>query len=393
MRAVVRPDAIRGHNLSLALSHVHRDGEVTRAALTQRLGLSRSTVGALVAHLTQLGLVEEVVPSGGSGVGRPSHVVVPHHQGPFAFGVDIDLASVTVAAIGLGGQILARTVVGTQDGDVATQPDPADVVDRVAGALELVWKQGRPGGRPCGLGISVPGTVDRHTGRIGDAPNLGWRDVALAEMFADRVPDRIPIALGNDADLALVAEHRRGSVRGCEDAVFLMGRGGVGAGIMASGLPLSGRDGHAGEIGHNPLDPSGPECHCGKHGCLELYLGEDALLRAAGHEGEGGDGVGRVFAEARDGNRRALEAVQGVVDPLGRAVAWLLNTLNPERVVLGGTLADVFELVRAEVAAATARYCFDMRGDLGLVAPALGRDSALYGAAEVGFAKLLADPR
>ncbi|HEX7739152.1 MAG TPA: ROK family transcriptional regulator [Marmoricola sp.] len=390
---MVRPDAIRGHNLSLALAHVHRDGQVTRAELTQRLGLSRSTVGALVAHLTQLGLVEEVVPSGGSGVGRPSHVVVPHHQGPFAFGVDIDLTSATVAAIGLGGQILARTVVDTADGQVQPHPDPEDVVARVVAALDVVWKQGRPGARPCGLGVSVPGTVDRHTGRIGDAPNLGWRDVELAQMLAKEVPDGVPVVLGNDADLALLAEHRRGSVRGCEDAVFLMGRGGVGAGIMASGVPLSGRDGHAGEIGHNPLDPSGPRCHCGKHGCLELYLGEDALLRSAGHEGEGSGGVSLVFSEARDGRRQALEAVQGLVDPLGRALGWLLNTLNPERVVLGGSLADVFELVRAEVAAATARYCFDMRGDLGLVAPALGRDSALYGAAEVGFARLLADPR
>ena len=99
----VRRDDIRQHNLSLVLSHVHRDGALTRAELTQRLHLSRSTVGALVAELAQLELVQEVVPNGGVGVGRPSHVVAPHAAGPYAVGVDVDIAHVTVAAITLGG--------------------------------------------------------------------------------------------------------------------------------------------------------------------------------------------------------------------------------------------------------------------------------------------------
>ena len=80
--AAVRPDDIRQHNLSLVLRHVHRDGALTRAELTQRLRLSRSTVGTLVGDLAHLGLVEEVVPSGGARVGRPSHVVAPNARGP-----------------------------------------------------------------------------------------------------------------------------------------------------------------------------------------------------------------------------------------------------------------------------------------------------------------------
>lgn len=106
-----RPDAIRRHNLSLVLGQVHRDGAVTRAELTQRLGLSRSTIGALVADLTDRGLVEESVPSGGPRAGRPSHVVGPHSHGPFVVAVDLDVTHVTAAAIGIGGTVLARHVV------------------------------------------------------------------------------------------------------------------------------------------------------------------------------------------------------------------------------------------------------------------------------------------
>jgi hypothetical protein len=131
---VARPDAIRRHNLALVLEHVHRDGPVTRAELTQRLAVSRSTVGALVADLIELGLVDEEVPSGGSGVGRPSHVVGPHPAGPYVVAVDIDVTQVVTAAVGIGGIVLAREVVTT--GADACAPDTVagiivDAVDRI----------------------------------------------------------------------------------------------------------------------------------------------------------------------------------------------------------------------------------------------------------------------
>src|SRR3982751_5849473 len=106
-----RPDAIRRHNLALVLDHVHRDGALTRAELTQRLEVSRSTMGALVADLIELGLVEEAVPTGGAGVGRPSDVVAPHGGGPYVMAVDVDVTQIVTAAVGLGGVVLAREVV------------------------------------------------------------------------------------------------------------------------------------------------------------------------------------------------------------------------------------------------------------------------------------------
>ena len=97
--------------LALILGLVHRDGELTRAQLTKRLGVSRSTIGALVADLTRLGLVEERVPIGGDRVGRPSYVVGPHPSGPFVVAVDVDVTHVTSAAVGIGGTVIARSSV------------------------------------------------------------------------------------------------------------------------------------------------------------------------------------------------------------------------------------------------------------------------------------------
>ena len=386
----MRPDEIRQHNLSLVLSHVHRDGALTRAELTQRLHLSRSTVGTLVGDLAQLGLVEEVVPSGGERVGRPSHVVAPHAQGPYAVGVDVDIAHVTVAAIGLGGSISSREVIPTE-----REVSPAQLVGLIAEALPRLHAGVGSSGRVCGVGVSVPGTVDLQTGRIGVAPNLGWEDVPLGDLLRNVVPEDAPVVIGNDADLAVLAEHQRGNARDCDDVVFLIGRIGVGAGIIINGIPVHGRDGHAGEIGHNVLDPGGPLCHCGKRGCIETFLGESALLELAGRRPPRTDAkVAALFEDARNGDERALGAITAIAEPLGRAIANLLNTLNPERVVLGGSLGDVLELARPEVEAAVERYAFGLSQPcVELVLPAFGTDSALLGAGEVAFTALLADPR
>lgn len=388
--APVRPDAIRAHNLSVMLGHIHRDGALTRAELTQRLGVSRSTVGALVADLTQLGLVEELVPTGGERVGRPSHVVGPHRAGPIAYAVDVDVAHVTVAAVGLGGDVLGREAIPCEPEHTV----PETVVGLVIEALPRLRQMVSPGSSTAGIGVSVPGTVDRRSGHVSVAPNIDWRDVPLGALLRQMLPPRLAIAVGNDADLAVLAEHHRGGARNLDDVVFLLGRVGIGAGIIANGQPLRGHDGYAGEIGHNVVDSNGPPCHCGKHGCVETYIGEGALLRLAGREQPPSDeATAAVFADARAGDQVALNAVRGVAESLGRAIASLVNTLNPQSVMLGGHLSELLDIARADVERTLFEHTLEARGaHVQLIHPSFGADSALLGAAELAFADLLADP-
>jgi predicted NBD/HSP70 family sugar kinase len=385
-----RPDAIRRHNLGLLLSQVHLDGALTRAELTQRLGLSRSTIGALVADLTDLGLVEESVPSGGARAGRPSHVVGPHPDAPYAIAVDVDIAHVTVAAVGIGGRVLERL-------DVPLDPAPAapQVVARhIVESLPKLHMAVGGTGCPVGIGVSIPGTVDRRTGTVGFAPNLQWRNEKFGAMLAELASPALPVTIGNDADFSVLAEHTRGSGRGFDDVVFVIGRVGVGAGIIVNGSPLRGHDGHAGEIGHNVVDVSGPRCHCGKRGCLETLIGESALLKLAGRrQAPTAARVQAVIADAQAGQERAAAAVRAVAESLGRGLATMVNLLNPQRVILGGSLADVLAFAHAEVSKALDSYAMDAPGQtVQLCQPALGVDSALLGAAEVAFARLMADP-
>ncbi|HET9826921.1 MAG TPA: ROK family transcriptional regulator [Nocardioidaceae bacterium] len=385
--SAARPDAIRRHNLALILGHVHRDGALTRAELTARLGVSRSTIGALVADLTALGLVQESVPSGGARVGRPSHVVGPHPSGPFVVGVDVDVTHVTSAGVEIGGVVLDRRSVPIDEGP-GTPETVADLVARAVTAL------GRSTGRAVlGVGVSVPGTVDHRSRTVGVAPNLAWREVHLGDLLTERLGPDLPVTVGNDADLAVLAELSRGNARDCDDVVYVMGRIGVGAGIVVNGVPLHGRDGRAGEIGHNVMDGNGPTCHCGKRGCLETFVGDAALLTLAGRdEVPTVENVDRVFLDARAGDERALGAVRTVAEWLGLALGSLVNTLNPQRVILGGSLSQVLGLARPEIEQALERYAFDPGHPVELGLPRFGVDSALLGAAELAFAELLDDP-
>ncbi|MGI8677325.1 MAG: ROK family protein [Jatrophihabitans sp.] len=385
-----RPDAIRRHNLALVLGHIHLDGALTRAELTQRLKVSRSTMGALVADLIELGLVAEVVPTGGSSVGRPSHVVGPHDAGPFVVAVDIDVTHVVTAAVGIGGDVLARHVMTP----VENSGSPAAVADLVVEAVARVSADTGRSQRPLAIGVSVPGTVDRSSGQVKVAPNLDWHDVAFGALLAERLPERARVVVGNDADLAVLAEHRRGTARGFDDVVYLLGRVGVGAGIIVNGNPLRGHDGHAGEIGHNVLDPAGPRCHCGKNGCTETFVGEGALLTRAGRALPPTDEVvAEVFAAACAGDATALAAVRGIAEPLGRAIGNLVNTLNPQRVLMGGTLSLVLDLAGPEIRASLEHNALEAPArSVELIQPAFGSDSPLVGAAEIAFAALLDDP-
>ncbi len=375
---------MRRHNLALVLQQVHHDGTVTRAALTRRLGLSRSTVGDLVAELSSLGLIGESVPAGGPRVGRPSHVVGPRPDSPFAVAVDIDITRVVAAAVGLGGRVLARHVIPTPPSPVL----PAEVANHIAEAVPALLAAVEPAAKPVGIGISVPGTVQRGTYVVGLAPNLGWHDAAFGELMQKATPD-LPVRLGNDADLAVLAEHSRGAARGFDDVIYLLGRIGVGAGILVDGRPLRGTGGLAGEVGHTVLDPAGPLCHCGARGCVEMFVGDAALLRLANWDGA----VEDVLRAAARGEGRALRAVQSLADSLGRAVANLVNLLNPRLVVMGGSLQTILALAQVHVEAALDLHAMAAAREMVELRPsALGDDGSLLGAAELAFEPLLADP-
>src|ERR687890_116492 len=343
-------EAVRRHNLGTLLAHLHHDGQLSRAALTERMGLNRSTIGGLVGELVALGAVRQTAPAGGrTGARRPSLDVRPSCEDVYVLAAEVGVDALRVARVGLGGRLLASASGRTPAGGV-----PEQVAGALLGLLRDVAAGAPAGAAVLGIGVGVPGVVRQGDGVVRFAPNLGWRDVPLAALLRRGVRGGLPIHVANDADLGALAEHMRGAVTGQADVVFLAGDVGVGGGVIAGGQPLQGVGGYAGELGHLMVNPRGRTRRCGSTGCWETEGGGPAI----------GLGLGSI-----------------------------VNVLNPEVVVLGGVFRLLYPVVReaTDEALATAALVAP-REQVRVVVPALGGDAVLVGAAERCFEAVLADP-
>lgn len=253
-----------------------------------------------------------------------------------------------------------------------------------------------PGSHCVGVGVAVRGIVRHPDGLVRFAPNLGWTEEDFGAQLADRLGLSVPVTIGNEANVAALAEHLRGAGVGCRNVVYLHGDIGIGAGIIVDGRLLRGDDGYGGEVGHMIVNPhGGRRCSCGATGCLEAEAGARALLEAARRDGRtpGHDTVRAVVVAADRGDVVAGAALRRVGDWLGVGVANLVNLFNPGTVIFGGVLRDVFLGAAAQVRSRINTTALGAsRENLRLRVCELGDSTVLIGAAELAFSESLDNP-
>ena len=369
-----RPDEIRRHNRTALLRRLHVDGPSTRASLAAELGLNRSTIKALVDGLAEAGVVAERVPALRSGAGRPSLLVLPQPHAAVVVAIDVRVEHVAMAFVGLGGEILGR-----DSWNLHRTRDPGEVITHIVESARLMADDLDV--TAVGVGVSVPGVVRRADGHVHEAPNLHWTDVALGKRLEAVL--KLPVQVGNDAELGALAEHVRGAARQSSDMVYISADVGVGGGVILSGQPLRGSGGYVGELGHMVVNPAGRRCYCGCDGCWETEVGEPALCRALGLPEDAPRGA--VVAELR-----ALvdtSVLDGFAGWLALGLANIVNVLGPELVVLGDLYTALPASVVDAVSEAVQRRSLVSRavGGTQVVTSPLGRDAKLVGAAELAF--------
>ena len=378
-------DEVRRHNLGRLVRILHLRGSASRADLTRLTGLNRSTIGVLTTDLANAGLVREEPPVG-RGVGRPSIVVAPNSTQVYALAFDVRVERTVAAVVGIGGVVLAR-----REAHHPRRATPAgDVTEEIA-TLGRECLAELPFAAVCvGVGLAVPGVVRSEDGLVRFAPNMGWVDVPIADMLGEALGTTLPIIVGNDADFGAISEHLRGAATGASNVIFLSGEVGVGGGIILGGRLMVGAGGYGGEIGHMVVNPDGRACRCGRRGCWETEIGEEAVLSALG--GTQGDELDDLLGPLVARGSSDTAELADVGRWLGIGLGNLVNIFNPEVVVFGGLLRRVLPLVGDHL-----REQFDTaltapREQVRLALPALGRDSPLLGAAEAVFGPLLDDP-
>ena len=384
-----RSETVCRANLSAILRELHIGGARSRSELVARTGLTRSAIRGLLGEFVAADLLAEERATPLGGPGRPSPLVRPIPEGAVVIAVDIAVDSLGVGLVGLGGDVLDLVRVQRPRGHSSV----AEVVGQLAEQARVVMARSRTENL-IGIGVAVAGVVRRSDGFVVMAPNLGWRDVPLGAALARALEATVPIWIANEADLGALAELRRGAAIGFDEVLYLSGEVGVGGGLIVGGRPLTGVAGFGGEVGHFPVNPAGRPCQCGSVGCWETEVGEEALLRLAGHPPGGGwSEVEAVIEQARAGSALALDAFEAIGRWLGVGLAGLINVLNPRLVVLGGLFGRIQPFVSAALETELDRRTLPESRALVRIVPArLGPDAPLLGAAELAFEPLLADP-
>ena len=386
----ISTDDIKRHNLARVLRFLHENGELSRSELVSRTGLNRSTIGALVSDLALAGIVEEGPGSGGT-VGRPSLVVRPTPTSAFVVAFDLRVDRIVGAAFSLGGQVLAQVERPRADGPFA----PHKAVSSLVECTEELFAGIPDGSAWVGVGIAVPGVVDADSGFVRKAPNLGWIDLNFVELIEPALHTAFgsapKVMVGNDANLGAIAEYVRGAGALASTVVYLSGDVGVGGGVTFDGQVMTGASGFAGEIGHMVVNPHGVACNCGNRGCWETEIGRDAILRSAGTN-IAESSVAEVVRKAQSGDATSLKGLKCIADWVGIGLSNLLNVIDPDVIVLGGHLAEIYPLIEMEVESriTQSRPLFETRARISL--PALTLGSTIVGASELAFTSLLNDP-
>ncbi|MFG3339705.1 ROK family protein [Glycomyces sp. NPDC048151] len=349
---------LRRRNRAALLEQLHRHGPQTRAALTESLGLNRSTIGALATDLADSGHLQETTGQSTGSAGRPSTLVACVPQSITVAVVEIRADRLRFALVGLGGEVLERSETALGEGDDPMAAAAALTGGTAADAEEAV--------------AAVPGLVDE--GVVAHSTELGWEDRDAAAELAAATGREWRVV--DTATAAAVGEWTRGDAHEARKLIYLHGGRGLTAGLVIEGRA---QRGGSIQLGHIVVEPGGLECACGLRGCLEAEMEafgfaddiEDATL-AAGM----GDGA------ARDRLRRSGQ-------DLGRALGAVVTATGPDEILFGGWLRELYLSAAAPVRSALAETTLpQLRSKLRLRTPVLGDEGALIGAAETGFEAL-----
>ena len=379
---------MRQHNTALVVRALweHTDG-LSRTDLARDLGLSRSTVSAIVGGLISSGLVVESHHAESTG-GRRAIVLRFNDAHQNVIGLDIGSSHLTAARLDLRGRVLSRE---SCEHDV--QHSPRTTLQRLEQMISAAIEQASA--PILGIGVGLPCPVDADS-RHHLSPRIlpAWRGIQLGDWLYERFG--LPVCMDNDANLGAQAEAWWGAGQGIPHFAYIKVGTGVGAGYVIDGRPYRGASGIAGEIGHTTVDVHGHACRCGLRGCLEAEIGFQTVLKKAQ------DASGRreqltfsqILALADQGDQAIGAVISAAGEHLGVAVANLLNLLNPDRIILGGRLMAAGDRLMVPLRRTVRERALSTSIDRAeIVVSTLGDDHIAMGAATLIVQQALLEPQ
>lgn len=322
---------------------------ISRAELARQMNVRRASLTGIVRDLLLSGDIVETGTAAAARGRRPTLLRVRTH-GRFALAVDVRSVRTSVALVDFGGDVLARE-------SFETPTEPREMAERLAVTIEAIL-----GARTAddttaescrGIGIVVPGMVDRRSGKVLYAPRLGWRNVPLRDVIAERTG--LPVYVESAPIACALARlwSFDGKTRSVNNFAYVSISDGVGVGIVNRGEVLRGENHTAGELGHVSIDPNGPVCACGKRGCWEAFASNSATVArymgAVGRTPAKAPTVEEIVRRAKLGEQAAIDAIVEAGDYIGRGLAAVVSVFNPKRIYIGGELTAAWDLLEKPI--------------------------------------------
>jgi predicted NBD/HSP70 family sugar kinase len=362
--------ALRQLNEQRIVEALATTGAATQVELSRNTGLSAATVSNIVKTMAERGAVI-ITPTTRSG--RRALSVRLNTRGAVGVGVDFGRRHVRVALAGY-----RCTLIDERWADLPRGHRATDGIDVACGLLNQLLVDNEIDDRAVlGVGIGIPGPIDRRTWTVVPGANLPeWEGLRILDEIQQRISH--PIHLDNDANIGALAQVTWGEHQTVDNLVFIKIGSGIGCGLIINGAPFYGNIGVTGEIGHATVDPHGPICRCGNRGCLETIASTSTMIDRIG-------GGARLTTEdiagnAGRGDPATLRVLEDAGLAVGRALADVANLLNPEIIVVGGPLACLGDALLEPIRRGLQRNALPIVGEttpivmssLGELAEALG---------------------
>ncbi len=351
---------VRQINLSLIMNILRTQSPISRAGLSQKTLLNKTTVSDLILELSERGFVRELGMQS-SGTGRPATLLTLNPDAGYIISCEIAVDYLEVLVTDFAPEVIWQVKEPT-----SPEKSQLAIIERMLALLHQAVEIGKPAGANLlGIAVGVPGMVDHTSGTILFAPNLKWRNIPLLTLL-EQENFGVPIFVDNEANMAALGEHYFGAAQGYKEILYLSGNVGLGGGFLRNGQLCRGANGVAAEYGHMTIDPQGELCNCGNYGCWETLVSQNGLYKKIIQAIQSGEtsllaeriqtnpedlSVEMIVEAAQAGDPLALRSLQGVGHYLGIGIASLLNALNPEIVVLGGLLSIASEILFPVVSA------------------------------------------
>ncbi|HZG71664.1 MAG TPA: ROK family protein [Chondromyces sp.] len=321
-------------NKSIVFTYIVEKGPVSRAQISKDTKLNKATVSTMVSELINDSFIYEIGAGQSSGGRKPVLLYFNNHAG-YSIGIDLGVNYLLGVLTDLSGNIIEETNISLKNIEYDY------VLDTLFDMIQsLINKAPKSPYGIIGIGIGVPGMIDKDE-TILLAPNLKWKHISLKQAIEERF--NIPTKIENEANAGSFGEQLYGAGKAISNLVYLSIGIGIGGGIIINNTLYTGASGISGEVGHFSIETNGKKCPCGNNGCWELYSSENALLKEIESVNALNEieelTIDTILNEARNGNRKVLQALNNIGEYIGVGLTNIINTFNPEIIIIGNRMA------------------------------------------------------